>query len=203
MTGCAAETGLSDGDEPIRALHLLPLSDRDKDAEILVLRHQIVVLERHLNRRRVRFTPGDRALLAALLHRMRPQVLRQIRLLVRPDTVFRWLRNLLRRRHAARAKSKRPGRPPTVGSIRVSGTADGPGEPELGVPAHPRRTAGPGREGGRLDRAGNPPGRWHRPRPSARPAPGLAFCGRRLMLCWRATTWRPSPCRESAFTCWR
>jgi putative transposase len=70
-------------------MRLLPASDRDKDTEILVLRHQIAVLERHLGERKVRFTPPDRALLAALLHRMRPQTLRRMRLLVRPDTVLR------------------------------------------------------------------------------------------------------------------
>jgi hypothetical protein len=32
----------------IAALRLLPMSDRDKDVEILVLRHQISVLERRL-----------------------------------------------------------------------------------------------------------------------------------------------------------
>jgi hypothetical protein len=36
---------------------LLPMSDRDKDAEILSLRHQIMVLERHLHGARPRFTP--------------------------------------------------------------------------------------------------------------------------------------------------
>jgi hypothetical protein len=33
-------------------LRLLPMSDRDKDAEILALRHQITVLERHCTARR-------------------------------------------------------------------------------------------------------------------------------------------------------
>jgi hypothetical protein len=49
-------------------LRLLPMSDRDKDAEILALRHQIMVLERQLHGDRPRFTPADRAWLAALLH---------------------------------------------------------------------------------------------------------------------------------------
>ncbi|YCK40813.1 hypothetical protein ACNF49_44185 [Actinomadura sp. ATCC 39365] len=30
------------------ALRLLPLSDRDKDVEVLALRHQITVLQRHI-----------------------------------------------------------------------------------------------------------------------------------------------------------
>jgi len=38
-------------------LRLLPRTDRDKDAEILALRHQIVVLQRHLGRQRIRFEP--------------------------------------------------------------------------------------------------------------------------------------------------
>jgi len=49
-------------------LRLLPMSDRDKDAEILALRHQIMVLERQLHDERPRFTRADRAWLAALLH---------------------------------------------------------------------------------------------------------------------------------------
>jgi hypothetical protein len=39
-------------------LRLLPMSDRAKDVEILVLRHQITILERQLNGQRVRFTPA-------------------------------------------------------------------------------------------------------------------------------------------------
>ncbi|GAA4988076.1 hypothetical protein GCM10023205_68770 [Yinghuangia aomiensis] len=101
------------------ALRLLPMSDRDKDAEILALRHQITVLERQLGDRRVRFTQSDRALLAVLLHPLPRGVLRRLRLTVRPDTVLRWHRDLVRSRHASASRPKRPGRPRTVRSIRV------------------------------------------------------------------------------------
>jgi hypothetical protein len=47
-------------------LRPLPTSDRDKDAEILALRHQLLVLQRQLGPDRVPFTPADRTLPAAL-----------------------------------------------------------------------------------------------------------------------------------------
>jgi transposase len=100
-------------------LRLLPMSDRDKDAEILVLRHQIAVLQRQLGAQKPRFGPSDRALLAALLHRLPVEVLRGLRLLVRPDTVLRWHRDLIARRHASASRPNRPGRPRTLRSIRV------------------------------------------------------------------------------------
>jgi putative transposase len=100
-------------------LRLLPMGDRDKNAEILALRHQIAVLERQLGQQRVHFTAADRALLAALLHRLPRQTLRRLRLLVRPDTVLRWHRNLIASRHAVRSRPKHPGRPRTVRSIRL------------------------------------------------------------------------------------
>jgi transposase InsO family protein len=62
--------------------------------------------------------PSDRAFLAVLLHRLPRDVLGRFRLLVRPETVLRWHRDLLARRHAARSRPKSPGRPRTVGSIR-------------------------------------------------------------------------------------
>jgi hypothetical protein len=37
---------------------------------------------------------------------------------MRPDTVLRWHRDLLRRRHSERSRRKRPGRPRTIASIR-------------------------------------------------------------------------------------
>ena len=100
-------------------LRLLPMGDRDKNVEILALLHQITVLERQLGKERGRFTPGDRAFLAALLHRLPRDVLRRVRLLVCPDTVLRWHRDLLARRHAAASRPKRSGRPRTVYSVRA------------------------------------------------------------------------------------
>ncbi|GES04473.1 hypothetical protein Acor_65410 [Acrocarpospora corrugata] len=72
------------------ALRLLPMGDRDKDVEILALRHQITILERQLGvGARARFAPEDRAFLAALLTPPPRDVLRRLRLLIRPDTVMR------------------------------------------------------------------------------------------------------------------
>jgi putative transposase len=100
-------------------LRLLLMSDHDKDVEILALRHQITVLQRQLGPHKPRFEPADRALLAALLRPLPRSVLRELRLLVRPNTVVGWHRNLLARRHAAISRPKRAGRPRTVRSIRT------------------------------------------------------------------------------------
>jgi hypothetical protein len=100
-------------------LRLLPVNDRDKDIEILALRHQIAVLQRQLGAQQVRFAPADRALLTALLHRLPRPTLRGLRLLVRPDTILRWHRNLLARRHAAASRPRGRGRPRTLSSIRA------------------------------------------------------------------------------------
>ncbi|MFI6689547.1 integrase core domain-containing protein [Streptomyces sp. NPDC050485] len=98
-------------------LRLLPMSERDKDIEILALRHQLLVLQRQVDK--PAFTATDRAVLAGLLHHLPMGKLRQLLLLVRPDTILRWHRNLLKRRHAATCIPRRRGRPPTVRSIRT------------------------------------------------------------------------------------
>jgi putative transposase len=98
-------------------LRLLPMSSTDKNIEILTLRHQLAVPQRQTSR--PRSTPADRAFLAALLHRFPRPMLRQLHLIVSPDTILHWHRTLLRRHHACRSRPKRPGRPRTVRSIRV------------------------------------------------------------------------------------
>jgi hypothetical protein len=70
----------------------LRLSRREemwKTAEILILRHQLAVLERR-QPRRPKLNWADRALFAALLGVI-PKARRQgLRLLVTPDTIMRW-----------------------------------------------------------------------------------------------------------------
>jgi putative transposase len=78
---------------------------------------QLAVLRRQVDGPRL--APPDRTFLAALLHRLSRRRLRQLHLIVSPDTVLRWHRDLLRRRHAMASRPKRPGRPPTVRSVRV------------------------------------------------------------------------------------
>src|SRR5215212_5778066 len=98
-------------------MRLVPMSDTNKDIEILTLRHQLGVLQRQIDKPRL--AASDRAFLAALLHRLPRPTLRQLHLIVSPDTVLRWHRDLLRRHHAKTSRPKRPGRPPTVRSIRI------------------------------------------------------------------------------------
>jgi putative transposase len=81
------------------------------------LRHQLTVLRRQIDR--PRFTAEDRAFLAALLHRLPRVRLRRLELIVSPDTVMRWHRDLVRRRHARRSRPKRPGRPPTHRAVQA------------------------------------------------------------------------------------
>ena len=77
-----------------------------KDIELLVLRHQLEVLRRQVERPKLR--ARDRALLAAAA-RLLPPARRQ-GLLVTPHTLLRWHRELVRRRWTY--PPARPGRPP-------------------------------------------------------------------------------------------
>ena len=100
-------------------LRLLPVSDRDKDAEILVLRHQVTVLQRQLGTTRPRFFLATGRSWPPCCTGCRGTCCGRFRLLVRPDTVLRWHRDLLARRHAARSRPGRPGRPRTIRSVRL------------------------------------------------------------------------------------
>jgi hypothetical protein len=55
-------------------LRLLPMGDREKDIEILALRHQLLVLQRQVDK--PAFTDTDRAVLAGLLHHLPTDKLR-------------------------------------------------------------------------------------------------------------------------------
>jgi hypothetical protein len=87
-------------------------SEFAKDLELLVLRHQLAVLGRQ--ERRPLLRPADRALLAALARLLPPR--RRHGLVVTPQTLLRWHRELVRRKWAQPRRSS--GRPPTDGRVR-------------------------------------------------------------------------------------
>ena len=86
-----------------------------RDAEILALRHQILVLQRQINR--PRFTDTDRTILAVLSTVVARSRLQQILLIVQPKTVIGWHRRLVARHWTYPPASTR-GRPPTLAEIR-------------------------------------------------------------------------------------
>jgi homeodomain-containing protein len=88
-------------------------SDTSKEIEILVLRHQLAVLQRRTPRPRPAWT--DRALIAALT-RLLPKP-RRLGLLITPSTVLRWHRQLLTRRWTA--PPVRPGRPAIPAGVQA------------------------------------------------------------------------------------
>ena len=93
-------------------LVLLVRSDAVKDTEILVLRHEIAVLRRHVGRPKPDW--ADRAVIAALA-RLLPRHLRLHRI-VTPGTLLAWHRKLAARKYDTSGRRK-PGRPPIVRSI--------------------------------------------------------------------------------------
>src|SRR3989475_5460518 len=99
----------------------LRLSRREetwKTAEILILRHQLTVLQRR-QPRRPKLNWADRALLATLLSVIPNARRHGLRLLVTPGTILRWHRDIVRRRWGARSMCGNTGRPATRRNIRA------------------------------------------------------------------------------------
>jgi putative transposase len=95
-------------------LVLLARSDRAKDVEILILRHQVAVLQRQVSVPRLSW--ADRAVLAVLARLLPGRQLRQLRLIVSPRALLRWHASLVRRKWAYPRRA--PGRPRTASAIR-------------------------------------------------------------------------------------
>ena len=87
---------------------------RASAVELLALRHEVRVLRRQVQRPHWR--PGDRLLLAALSRRVARGAL--WRFPVRPETLLRWHRALVRRKWAAFGRRRGPGRPPLAPAVR-------------------------------------------------------------------------------------
>jgi putative transposase len=113
-------------------LALFARSDRVKDAEILILRHQVAALQRQVKTPKLSW--ADRAILAALARLLPSGHLRQLRLIVSPRALLRWHAGLVRRRWALPRRP--PGRPRTASAVRALALGmarDNPGYVELGI----------------------------------------------------------------------
>lgn len=87
---------------------------RDRDLELLVLRRQLNVLQRTAGR--PRWQPADRFILAALSARLPRPAWRSM--LVTPETILRWHRQLVRRKWAAFGRRVQMGRRPLPAELR-------------------------------------------------------------------------------------
>ena len=112
-------------------LALLARSDRAKDTEILILRHQVAVLQRQVKTPKLSW--ADRAVLAALARLLSRA---QLRLIVSPQTLLRWHVGQVRQRWAYPRRA--PGRPTRVSlyplyPFSTPGRWWGPGANALGL----------------------------------------------------------------------
>jgi hypothetical protein len=124
----------------------LRLSRREgtwKTAEILLLRHQVTVLQRHQTRR-PELNWADRALLATLLSVIPKARRHRLRLLVTPETIVRWRRDILQRGWVARSMRGRSGRPATRRNIKALVLRLAREDPEWGYRRIQRELAGLG-----------------------------------------------------------
>ena len=104
----------------VAALRLWRRGDDQKTIEILLLRHQLNVLQRQLAATGKRPRPdwADRAIIALLVGLVPKARRAGLRLFVTPDTILRWHRDLLRHRWAKKSRPKN-GRPATHRNIKT------------------------------------------------------------------------------------
>jgi hypothetical protein len=167
-------------------LWLVGRSSASKNAELLVLGHEVAVLRRANPKPRLDW--ADRAVLAALI-RLLPPTLRQYRL-VTPGTILRWHRYLTTRKWTY---PPRTGRSPVSAATAALIERLATENPLLGIPEDPgvncsRSVTGsaPRRSAGSSRPCGFPR------HPSGRRTPrGDSFCAPRHRRCWpwTSSTW--------------
>jgi putative transposase len=120
----------------LRWLALLAGSPAAKDVELLVLRHEVAVLRRQVARLQLDW--AGRAVLAGLARLVPRPAWRG--LLVQPETLLRWHRDLVRRRWSY---PHQRGQPSMVAEVRGLVCCGWPGRTRSGVSPHPRPAVPP------------------------------------------------------------
>lgn len=91
--------------------------NRRQLATIEYLKAENRVLREQLGNRRLRLTPGQRRRLAAKGHPLGRKALRELAILVAPDTIMRWYRELIAKKYDGSA-NRGPGRPRKSEEVR-------------------------------------------------------------------------------------
>ncbi len=163
-------------------LMLLARSTASKDAELLVLRHEVAVLRRATARPRLDW--ADRAILAALIRRL-PNPVKQHRLIT-PGTVLRWHRRLVATKWTY---TNRIGPPLLPGDVALLIERLARDNASWGTSACRASCAGPvtGSPPRRSAGSCSGPGSRRR-RPAAATAAGGSSCACRRRRRWRSTS---------------
>ena len=165
----------------LRWLALLARSSAAKDAELLVLRHEVAVLHRQVTRPRVDW--ADRAVLAGLARLLPRPAWRG--LFIRPATVLGWHRDLVWRRWSYPHRRGRPWRESCALVLRLAGK-----NPTWGIAASTASCAawatGAGSGPARCGPSCNAPVSIRHP--SGRRSPGGSSYELRLPVCWPWTS---------------
>ena len=180
-------------------LVLLGRSETSKDAEIMLLRHEVAVLRRQVARPKPDW--ADRAVLAALA-RLLPAVPRT-HWLVTPGTLLAWHRHLITRKWNY---PNQPGRR-ALANRSATSCCDWPGRTRPGATAGSTVNCADSvtRLAKRQCGGSCAPDGAHRPR-GTRALPGGRSCALKLMAYWPAASSTPAPSSSDACTCcssWR
>ncbi len=101
------------------------LRAHDREAELLLLQHQLRVVRRQVKRPQLNM--ADRTIMAALSQRVNRAVL--VGMLVQPETVLGWHRELVTRKWATFGRRRGPGRPgldPEIQNLILQMAKDNP-----------------------------------------------------------------------------